>query len=127
MRHPAMRRAASSLLVVDDEPQVLTAIKDLLEDEYSVHLQTSPQRALKILESDPEISVIISDQRMAEMPGDEFLTRAREHSTATCLLITGHADLKAVIRAINDGKVFGYISKPWDPNHLLMTVHKAVE
>ncbi len=124
-----VRSAASSgtLLVVDDEPQVLMALKDLLEEEYEVRVETSPRQALSLLQSDPAISVVISDQRMPEMPGDEFLARARACSAATRLLITGYADLKAVIRAINEGKVFGYISKPWDPNHVMLTVHKAVE
>src|SRR5581483_701082 len=124
-----VRSAGSSgaLLVVDDEPQVLMALKDLLEEEYEVRVETSPRQALSLLQSDPAISVVISDQRMPEMPGDEFLARARACSAATRLLITGYADLKAVIRAINEGKVFGYISKPWDPNHVMLTVHKAVE
>jgi PAS domain S-box-containing protein len=119
--------SANELLVVDDEPQVLAALKDLLEDEFDVHLQTSAHQALGILAERPTISVVISDQRMPDMTGDEFLARARQLSLATRLLITGHADLNAVIRAINDGKVFGYISKPWDPDSLIVTVHKAVE
>jgi len=118
---------ANTLLVVDDEPQVLTALKDQLEDEYTVFVQTSASSALEFLKSKPSVSVIISDQRMPEMAGDEFLSRARKISGATRILITGYADLKAVVRAINEGRIFGYISKPWDAAQLKITVHKAVE
>ncbi len=118
---------ANTLLVVDDEPQVLTALKDQLEDEYTVFAQTSAASALEFLKSEPGIAVIISDQRMPEMAGDEFLSRARRISGATRILITGYADLKAVVRAINEGRIFGYISKPWDAAQLKIAVHKAVE
>jgi PAS domain S-box-containing protein len=124
---PANAALANALLVVDDEPQVLTALKDQLEDEYTVFVQTSAASALEFLVVEPNIAVIISDQRMPEMAGDEFLARARKISGATRILITGYADLKAVIRAINEGQIFGYISKPWDAAQLKIAVHKAVE
>ena len=116
-----------AILVVDDEPQVLAALKDLLEEDYTVFAETSATSALKFLKDDPGISVIISDQRMPEMTGDEFLSEARKVSAASRIIITGYADLKAVIRAVNDGQIFGYISKPWDTVQLTITVHKAVE
>jgi len=125
---PASRKSAAAVLIVDDEPQVLTALRDLLEDDYEVRTETSAALAIRDLQRDKDIAVVISDQRMPEMNGDAFLAQARELSPATTrLLITGYADLQAVIRAINDGKVFGYISKPWEPDHLKLTVHKAVE
>jgi len=119
--------AMKSLLVVDDEPQVLTALKDQLEDEYLVFVLESAAAALEFLKTDRNVSVIISDQRMPGMAGDEFLTKARRLSGATRVLITGYADLKAVVRAVNDGQIFGYISKPWDAAQLKVTIHKAVE
>ncbi len=119
-------RARHGLLIVDDEPQVLAALKDLLEDEFRVDLVSSPIRALARLGADPDISVIISDQRMPAMSGDEFLARARALSEATRLLITGYADLDAMVRAINEGKVFGYIAKPWDPKSIVPMIHEAV-
>src|SRR3546814_954580 len=59
--------------------------------------------------------------------GDQHLAEASQISAATCLLITGYADLQAVVRAVNDGKIFGYISKPWDPDALRIMVHRAAE
>ncbi|MEO9960635.1 MAG: PAS domain S-box protein, partial [Nisaea sp.] len=115
------------VLVVDDEKQVVAAIEDLLEDDFEVVTATSAKKALKIVEDDPSFAVILSDQRMPGVSGDEFLARARELTFATRVLITGYADFDAVVRAINDGKVFAYVSKPWDPEGLKVTVHHAVE
>lgn len=120
-------RLPTGVLIVDDEPQVITALKDLLEDSYNVFGRSSASMALSFLQSRPDISLIISDQRMPEMTGHEFLARARDMSPATRMLMTGYSDLTAVIEAINNGRIFGYISKPWDPEHLRVMVHKAIE
>src|SRR3546814_10679455 len=64
---------------------------------------------------------------MPRMTGDQLLAEASQISAATRLLITGYADLQAVVRAVNDGKIFGYISKPWDPDALRIMVHRAAE
>lgn len=116
-----------TVLIVDDEPQVVEALTDLLEDEYRVFTETSAAVALKRIEADRGISVVLCDQRMPRMPGDQLLAHAREVSAATRLLITGYADLEAVVRAVNEGKIFGYISKPWDPDALRIMVHRAME
>jgi PAS domain S-box-containing protein len=116
-----------AILVVDDEPQVGVALADLLEDEVRVISRTSPASAFDILKHDHSIATILCDQRMPEMRGDEFLTLAREHSSATRLLMTGYADLESVVRAVNDGQIFGYISKPWDPEGVRISVFKAIE
>jgi PAS domain S-box-containing protein len=116
-----------TILVVDDEPDILIAIKDLFEDEYRVVSTTSPLEALDILASEPEIAVILSDQRMPEMSGDEFLAQAREHSEAEAILLTGYADLKAVIGAVNKGRIMAYMPKPWDPSLLAVMVRSAYE
>jgi PAS domain S-box-containing protein len=116
-----------TILVVDDEPDILIAIKDLFEEEYRVVSTTSPLEALDILASEPDISVILSDQRMPEMSGDEFLAQAREHSEAEAILLTGYADLKAVIGAVNKGRIMAYMPKPWDPSLLAAMVRSAYE
>ena len=121
------RDLRNTVLVVDDEPQVLAAIQDTLEHEFQVLVETSAQAAIKVLENERDLSVILSDQRMPGMSGDEFLARAKEISDATRVMITGFADLEAVIRAVNLGKIFGYVSKPWNPEHLKLLVYKAVE
>ncbi|MBV9833720.1 MAG: response regulator [Alphaproteobacteria bacterium] len=123
-----LRKAASnSVLLVDDEPLILMALKQQLEDHYTVFSQTSPVKALDVLRNEPDIAVVISDLRLPDMTGDEFLARAQSFSSATRMLMTGFADINAVVRAINDGKIFAYISKPWDPHHLAIMVHRAIE
>ena len=124
MNNAALRK---SVLVVDDEPQVLRAIGDTLEDQFEVFAETSPEVAMRLLKELPELSVILSDQRMPGMSGDQFLAKAQELSGATRLMITGYADLEAVIRAVNLGHIFGYVSKPWSPDHLKLVVLKAAE
>src|SRR5688572_3498040 len=83
------------VLIVDDEPQLVTAMTDALDEQYRVVGETSPQSALETLRQNPDIQVIISDQRMPAMTGDEFLFRAQEISSATRILVTAYADLGA--------------------------------
>src|SRR5262245_22429511 len=97
------------VLVVDDEPQVLIALQDLLEGEFEVTATDRPEQALRVAESDPEIAVVLSDQRMPGMTGDELLSKLRHHSNATRILCTGYADLQAVVRSVNEGKIFAYV------------------
>jgi diguanylate cyclase (GGDEF)-like protein/PAS domain S-box-containing protein len=115
------------VLVVDDEPQVLLAMQDALGDEFEVLTATTGQRALEITRSEPDLAVIISDQRMPLMNGDQVLEQAGRHSRATRILFTGFADLTAVIRAVNHGRIFAYVTKPWNVEHLRMTVRQAAE
>src|SRR5690606_37717058 len=105
------------VLLVDDEPQVLVALEDLLSDEFCVLKAQSGEDALKVIRGEPEIAVVITDQRMPKMTGDEFLTRLDQHA-ATRILLTGYADLSAVIRAVNEGKIFAYVTKPWNAEDL---------
>ena len=116
-----------SVLVVDDEREVLHAIEDTLEGEYRVYAEASPVAAIELLKELPDLSVILADQRMPKMRGDEFLTKAEEMSPATRVLITAYADLGAVTRAVNNGHIFCYVSKPWSAEQLRLVVHKAAE
>lgn len=116
-----------TLLVVDDEPEILTALTDLFEEDFRVHAASSGAQALEILRAVPEVDVIISDQRMPGMTGDAFLAQAREVSKAEALLLTGYAELEAVIRAVNRGRIAFYAPKPWDPEALRSMVMVAVE
>ncbi len=117
----------NSVLLVDDEPQVLIALEDLLSDEFTVFKAQSPQAALEVVEQQPGIAVVLTDQRMPGMTGDELLTRVHEASNATRMLVTGFADLGAVIRAVNEGRIFAYVTKPWNPDELQIMVRKAAE
>jgi signal transduction histidine kinase len=115
------------LLVVDDEQEILVALEDLLEDRYQLLSSTSPLAALEIVQANPDLAVIISDQRMPEMPGNLFLARARAFTDADTILLTGYADLSAVIAAVNEGAISGYAAKPWEPEALRTMVAAAAE
>ena len=119
--------AAESVLLVDDEPQVLVALEDLLSDKFVVLKTTSPEGALELIRKRKEISVVISDQRMPSMSGDELFSRLGESSDAKRILVTGFADLTGVIRAVNEGKLFAYVTKPWDPDDLRVKVDRAAQ
>ncbi len=114
------------VLVVDDEPQILVALEDLLSDDFTVLKSQTPEGALAFVENDPNIAVVITDQRMPRMNGDELLQRMT-HASAVGIMVSGFADLPAVIRAINEGKVFAYVTKPWDADDLRFKVAKGVE
>jgi PAS domain S-box-containing protein len=116
-----------TILVVDDEPQVLAAIADTLEDDFNVMVDVSPLSAIEMLRRTKGLSVIISDQRMPGLSGHEFLSQAREVSDATRILITGYSDMDAVIAAVNSGRIFGYISKPWEPAKLRHLIRQAAD
>ncbi|MBX6313556.1 MAG: hybrid sensor histidine kinase/response regulator [Isosphaeraceae bacterium] len=115
------------LVVVDDEPEVLRSLYDLFRLDYKVLTFERGPDALAALEK-IDAPVVMSDQRMPEMTGVEVLQHTRRlRPDATRLLFTGYADLKAVIDAINEGHVFRYITKPWDPEELAAVVRQAVE
>ncbi len=119
--------ARPSILVVDDEPQVLVALEDLLSDEFTVHTSPSGEEALRVIGRHPEIAVVITDQRMPKMRGDELVAELRRTSDATRILLTGFADLTAVARSINEGGIFAYVTKPWNPEDLRSKVRNAAE
>src|SRR5215203_3298794 len=116
-----------TILVVDDEPNVVKSVQDLLRYDYRVLGATSAEEGLKIMEEN-EVHCVMTDQRMPETTGVEFLTHVRgEHPDAMRLLFTGYADIRAVIEAINQGNVFRYITKPWDPDELEAVIRQACE
>ncbi|HEY3668118.1 MAG TPA: response regulator, partial [Polyangiaceae bacterium] len=119
--------ARDTILVVDDEPQVLVALEDLLSDEFLVLKSESAETALHLVEQEPDIAVVVSDQRMPKMHGDQLFKRLRVRFDAERILATGFADLTAVIRAVNDGQIFAYVTKPWDPEDLRAKVHRAAD
>lgn len=113
------------ILVVDDEPQVLVALEDQLSEEFEVVTAAGPEQALSAVADQPELAVVISDQRMPGMNGDELLARVQHETRAMRMLLTGYADLEAVTRAVNRGHIFAYLAKPWNENDLLSTVRRA--
>jgi PAS domain S-box-containing protein len=115
------------VLLVDDEPQVLIALEDLLGDDFVVLKTPSPEEALEIVAHDANIAVVVSDQRMPKMSGDELLARLGASCDASRILVTGYADLSAVIKAVNDGRLFAYVTKPWNAQDLALKVRKAAD
>jgi len=114
------------ILVVDDEPRILESLRDLLSEAFTVVSSPDPVNALEILQH-AQFAVILADQRMPGLTGDQFLARAQGLSDATRILVTGYTDIDALIRAVNDGKIHTYISKPWEPAALRITVCKAAD
>ncbi len=120
--------STSQVLVVDDEPVVLTALKVTLEREgFPVVACTSPRKALAVL-SERDFAVIISDQRMPEMMGLDFLVESRRiRPYASRILITAVLALPTIVDAINKGEIFRFIAKPWLREELIATVRNAVQ
>ncbi len=121
------RVRSGTILAVDDEPDILIALEDLFEDTYRVLTTPKPAEALEILRAEPDIAVIVSDQRMPGLTGDALLAEARAFHDAQAILLTGYADITAVIAALNRGGIVGYVTKPWDPGILRGTVAQAYE
>jgi response regulator RpfG family c-di-GMP phosphodiesterase len=119
---------APTILIVDDEPVVLDALRLTLEREhYRVIACSNPQKALAVLE-EQDVAVIISDQKMPEMPGHEFLIQSRRlRPQASRILITAVLSLPTVIDGINKGEIFRFVAKPWLREELLATVRNAVQ
>ncbi|MEM7531804.1 MAG: hybrid sensor histidine kinase/response regulator [Chloroflexota bacterium] len=116
-----------NLLVIDDETEIIKALRRQFRRSYNVHVANSAEEGYSVMEKAP-ISVIISDQRMPGMTGSQFFDRVKtEYPDAIRLLLTGYADIQAVIDAINDGNIFRYIVKPWDPAELDTIVREAFE
>lgn len=116
-----------NVLYVDDEQNNLISFKATFRIKYNVHTAISGEEAIKILNNTP-IDIIITDQRMPNMTGVEFLESILEqYPDPMRILLTGYADLNAVIDAVNKGKIFHYLTKPWNEEELDMTIKRAFE
>jgi response regulator RpfG family c-di-GMP phosphodiesterase len=118
----------TTLLLVDDEPSVLSALRRLFRTTgYRVLQATSGKEALLLLGGE-QVDVIISDMRMPEMDGAELLEQVRHRRpTVIRILLTGYADIQSTIAAINGGEIHRYVAKPWDDQDLLLIVRDALE
>ncbi|MBI5848954.1 MAG: HD domain-containing protein [Nitrospirae bacterium] len=124
----ALRNEKPKILFVDDEENVLRALKRLFLDEpYEFYTALSGREALAVMK-EHGFAVIVSDQRMPEMSGSEFLGLAREiQPEAIRLVLTGYADVNAAINAINQGGAYRYITKPWNDADLVLLIRDAAE
>jgi response regulator RpfG family c-di-GMP phosphodiesterase len=116
------------VLCVDDEPNILSALRRLFRGAgLQVRTAVGGAAGLALLEAEP-VDLVISDMRMPEMDGTEFLAQVRARWPQTVrLLLTGYSDVSSIIEAINRGEIYRYISKPWDDNDILLIVRQALE
>lgn len=115
------------ILIVDDEPANLRLLERLFRRQYQIITAPSGVEALELL-TQHDVALIISDQRMPNMTGVEFLKRAAEMRQHTVrLILTGYTDVNALVEAINSGVVYKYVTKPWVNEDLQQTITRALE
>ena len=116
-----------TVLYVDDEENNLFSFKATFRVKYNVLTAISGDEALKILD-EKSVHIIVTDQRMPEMTGVEFLEKVIEKFPDPMrILLTGYADMGAVVEAVNKGKIFHYLAKPWNEEELDLTINRAYE
>ena len=118
----------SHLLLVDDEPFIAKALTRALRGEgYTIHVANSGAEGIGIMQDHP-IDVVLSDYRMPEMNGSQFLSKVREMQPNTVrMMLSGHADMNAVISAVNDGSIHKFLTKPWSNDHIREEIRNAFE
>ena len=113
------------ILYVDDEEHNLISFEATFRREYKVYTAKSADEGMDIMR-EHEVDLVITDQRMPEMTGIQFLEKiAPEFPDTIRMILTGFSDIGVIIEAINSGRVFRYITKPWDENELRMTIENA--
>lgn len=115
------------VLLVDDEESILNSLRRLLRSQpYDVLLANSGAQALEIM-AQQSIDLVMTDARMAGMDGATLLAEIhRRHPSTTRILLTGYADLAMIIKAINEGQIHRYISKPWNDEEMLLTLRQSL-
>ena len=117
-----------SILCVDDEVNILEGLQDNLRRKYKVHAATSGADGLAILKTEGPFPVIISDMRMPEMNGAEFLSQVRGlYPDSMRILLTGQSDIESAISAVNEGQIFRFLTKPCETDNLISVIELAVE
>ncbi len=117
------------ILCVDDERNVLRSLQRIfLDDDYEILTAGTGEEGLELLHAAPQVQVVISDFRMPGMNGIEFLKEVfKTHPDTIRIVLSGYADTAAVVSAINEGKIYKFIAKPWNDDDLRITVAKALE
>lgn len=115
------------ILYIDDEKDNLTVFHSAFRRDFEVHLAASGTEGLKIMNNE-DIHLVITDQRMPGMTGVEFLEKIiPDYPDCIRMVLTGFSDVEAVIQAINNGRVYRYITKPWNREELKITIDRALE
>jgi FixJ family two-component response regulator len=116
------------ILFVDDEPAVLDGYQRLLRNQFHISAALAGEQALTLIQSAGPFAVVISDMRMPGMNGAQFLARVRERAPDTVrMLLTGHADLDVAIEAVNEGKIFQFLTKPCEREILVKAIRSGLE
>jgi DNA-binding NtrC family response regulator len=113
------------LLVIDDEPDVCDSVHDLLRREFRVLKANSAEDGFRLMQEN-EVQIIMTDQRMPQITGVELLTHVKSRSpNAVRMLFTGYAEIESIIAAINQGHIYQFLRKPWQPEDLQNAVRQA--
>lgn len=124
---PRTGRELAKVLLVDDEPAVVSALRRQLTRHFEVETATDPNAALEKVAATEGLAVVVSDMRMPGMNGAEFLSRVRRlKPEAVRILLTGYADVDAAVAAVNEGQIFRFLSKPIPPGSLIACLRDAV-
>lgn len=116
-----------TLLVVDDEMDVCDSVHDLLRREFKVLRARNAEDGIKLMQEN-EVHIVMTDQRMPKVTGVELLSKLRtRHPQAVRMLYTGYSDIDSVIAAINQGRIFRFLKKPWQIDELEDAVHEAAD
>ncbi len=116
-----------SVLVVDDEIRSQEALRRTLEEDFEVHTASSAAEARAVMERET-VHIVLTDQRMPEVSGVEFLKQVRELWPETVrIIISGYTDSEDIIAGINEAGIYQYLLKPWHPDQLLLTLKRAAE
>ncbi len=116
------------ILYVDDEVGNLVGFKSTFRQLYDIKTAVSGKEGIEILDANPDIEIIITDQRMPEMTGVEFLSAIKErHAEPIRILLTGYTDFSALVEAINKGQIYRYLQKPWNEEEIKVVVNQAYE
>lgn len=123
-----MSEVMGKVLYVDDEEINLTNFRETLSDEFEIFTALSGQKALEILEKEGEMALVVSDQRMPGMSGIELLTEVRRlYPESIRMIISAYTEIHELIDAINKAEVYRYFVKPWEEDHLRLTIGNAVK
>lgn len=116
-----------SLMLVDDEADVINALKRVFRKEYNIVSYTSANEALTYLKTH-EIDIILSDMRMPEIDGADFLSQAKEIQPSSMrLILSGYSDMDATLKAINQASIFSFLTKPWDNEEIKLNLARAAD
>lgn len=122
-----MQQEKFKLLFVDDETDILDSLKRAFRRDYEIHTASSGAEGIEMLKTE-QFDLIISDQRMPDVTGDAVLKFAMQaQPDAIRILLTGYSDMESLVRCVNEAGIYKYISKPWEPENLRLTVVRALE